>query len=75
MKNLHEERLNSLKSEYASGQKMLAELESRRAQLTQTLLRIEGAMHVLQELQEQESKLVAEVAKTLAPAETQTAAS
>lgn len=45
-----EERLRALDSEYETGQKMLAELESRRAQLTQTLLRIEGARQVLREL-------------------------
>jgi len=56
MKNTIEERMNTLKSEYESGQKMLAELEARRANLTQTLLRIEGAMQVLKELQESDPK-------------------
>ncbi|MFP2905195.1 hypothetical protein ACLESD_09085 [Pyxidicoccus sp. 3LFB2] len=45
-----EERLRALDSEYENGQKMLTELESRRANLTQTLLRIEGARQVLREL-------------------------
>lgn len=54
MKNVIDERMNTLKSEYESGQKMLAELDARRASLTQTLLRIEGAMQVLKELQEPE---------------------
>jgi hypothetical protein len=45
-----EKRLESLKSEYETGQKMLAELDAKRAGVTQTLLRIEGAMQVLQEL-------------------------
>ncbi|WP_164002663.1 hypothetical protein [Pyxidicoccus caerfyrddinensis] len=50
MKNALEQRLNALKSEYESGQKMLAELDAKRNQLTTTLLRIEGAMQVIQEL-------------------------
>jgi uncharacterized coiled-coil protein SlyX len=45
-----EERLRALESEYETGQKMLAELEAKRANLTQTLLRIEGARQVLREL-------------------------
>ncbi|WP_257456359.1 hypothetical protein [Archangium lipolyticum] len=67
MKNTIEERMNTLKSEYESGQKMLAELDARRANLTQTLLRIEGAMQVLKELQETEPK-PAEDAQALPPA-------
>ena len=43
-------RLAELESEYESGQKMLAELDARRQNLTTTLLRIEGAMQVLREL-------------------------
>lgn len=54
MKNALEQRLNTLKSEYESGQKMLAELDAKRNQLTTTLVRIEGAMQVLQELLAQE---------------------
>ncbi len=53
MRTQLEARLSTLKEEYEAGQKMLAELEAKRAQLTQTLLRIEGAMQVLQELREQ----------------------
>jgi len=45
-----EEKLKSLESEYEAAQRMLAELESKRARLTQTMLRIEGAMLVLREL-------------------------
>lgn len=43
-------RLETLKSEHGAGQKMLAELDEKRKQLTTTMLRIEGAMAVLQEL-------------------------
>lgn len=53
MRTQLEARLSTLREEYEAGQKMLAELEAKRAQLTQTLLRIEGAMQVLQELREQ----------------------
>jgi len=49
-----EERINSLKSEYESGQKMLTELDARRKNISDTLLRIEGAMAVLKELAEEE---------------------
>jgi hypothetical protein len=45
-----EERLKSLKQEYESGHKMLADLERRQAELQQTLLRISGAIQVLEEM-------------------------
>ncbi|NEO62043.1 MAG: hypothetical protein F6J98_17015, partial [Moorea sp. SIO4G2] len=38
-----------LKSEYEAGQKMLAELEAKQANLRETLLRISGAIQVLEE--------------------------
>ncbi|AGC45685.1 hypothetical protein MYSTI_04389 [Myxococcus stipitatus DSM 14675] len=50
MKDVIEKRLADLKSEHEAGQKMLAELDARRAQLVQTMLRIEGAIEVLQEM-------------------------
>jgi predicted nuclease with TOPRIM domain len=50
MKDTLEQRLTALQSEYEAGQKMLAELEAKRANLTTTLLRIEGAMQVLREV-------------------------
>ncbi|WP_338866113.1 hypothetical protein [Myxococcus stipitatus] len=50
MKETLEKRLADLKSEHEAGQKMLAELDTRRTQLVQTMLRIEGAIEVLQEL-------------------------
>jgi hypothetical protein len=43
-------RLKALRQEYETGQKMLAELEARRLELQQTLLRIGGAIQVLEEL-------------------------
>jgi prefoldin subunit 5 len=42
--------LKSLQAEYEAGQKLLADLDARRASLTSTLLRIEGAIQVLKEL-------------------------
>ncbi|MCE9671264.1 hypothetical protein LY474_25985 [Myxococcus stipitatus] len=50
MKDVIEKRLAELKAEHEAGQKMMAELEARRAQVAQTMLRIEGAIQVLQEM-------------------------
>lgn len=43
-------RLATLKSEYSSGCRLLADLESRSANLREQLLRIGGAAQVLEEL-------------------------
>ena len=43
-------RLDSLRREYDTGQLMLAELEGKALDLRQTLLRIAGAIQVLEEL-------------------------
>ena len=48
--NLLEHRLTALKTEAEAGQKMLANLDAQRADLQQTLLRISGAIQVLEEL-------------------------
>ncbi|MBM0744159.1 hypothetical protein JOY44_21505 [Phormidium sp. CLA17] len=45
-----QQRLQSLKSEYEAGQKMTAELEVKQANLHDTLLRISGAIQVLEEV-------------------------
>jgi prefoldin subunit 5 len=50
MKEQITERLKTLEAEAEAGQKMLAEFDARRAALTTTLLRIEGAIQVLKEL-------------------------
>jgi len=50
MKEQLEQRLQSLKTEYEEGQKMLADLESKQANLQGTLLRISGAIQVLEEM-------------------------
>lgn len=44
------QRLQFLKSEFDAGQKMMAELETKQANLRDTLLRINGAIQVLEEL-------------------------
>lgn len=50
MKQNIEQRLQELKQEYTSGQQMMSELEKRQIDLRQTLLRIAGAVQVLEEL-------------------------
>ncbi len=50
MKQQLEQRLQSLKAEFESGQKMLADLEAKQTNLRDTLLRISGAIQVLEEL-------------------------
>lgn len=44
------ERIEQLKAEYESGQKMLADLEIQESNLRSTMLRISGAIQVLEEL-------------------------
>jgi hypothetical protein len=44
------ERLRALEDELRKGRQMLAELDQRRGELRDTLLRISGAIQVLQEL-------------------------
>ncbi len=46
-------RLSQLKNEYETGQRQVAELESRLKELQITLYRISGAIQVLEELQEE----------------------
>jgi hypothetical protein len=45
-----EQRLGELRAEFEAGRRMLADLDARRAELQQTLLRIGGAVQVLEEL-------------------------
>ncbi len=44
------EKLRALEEEYRKGQRMLADLDERRAEIRDTLLRISGAIQVLKEL-------------------------
>ncbi len=50
MREQAERRVAELKAELQKGQQVLAELEARQAELRQTLLRISGAIQVLEEL-------------------------
>ncbi len=49
MKEQLEKRLKDLKTEFESGQKMLSELEAKQANVRNTLLRISGAVQVIEE--------------------------
>ncbi len=49
MKEQLERRLNQLRTEFDSGQKILADGELRQARLRESLLRISGAIQVLEE--------------------------
>lgn len=49
MKEQLEQRLASLKSEFETGQSQLAELDAKQQALRETLLRISGAIQVLEE--------------------------
>ena len=56
MKVQLEERLQQLRQEFESGQRILADHEAKQAELRQTLLRISGAIQVLEELLAGEEK-------------------
>lgn len=49
MKHQLEHRLKELRTEFESGQKTLADLEAKQTNLRSTLLRISGAIQVLEE--------------------------
>ncbi len=50
MKEQIEARINELKGQLEEGNKMIGELEARRTNLMYTLLRMNGALQVLEEL-------------------------
>jgi chromosome segregation ATPase len=50
MRGQLEKRLSELKNELEEGKKMLSQLDSKRENLRQTMLRISGAIQVLEEL-------------------------
>lgn len=56
MKQQLEQRLKELRTEFESGQKALAEIENKQANLRNTLLRISGAIQVLEEELTKQSK-------------------
>jgi len=60
MRERLEGRLNKLKSEFESGQKMLADLDSKASNLRETLLRISGAIQVLEEELKETAETVSE---------------
>ncbi|BAY80008.1 DUF904 domain-containing protein [Nostoc sp. DSM 114161] len=49
MRQQLENRLQQLKAEFASGQKVLSDLEAKQINVRETLLRIQGAIQVLEE--------------------------
>ena len=49
MKEQLEKRLSELKGEFEAGQRMLTELEAKQAGVRETVLRISGAIQVLEE--------------------------
>jgi len=57
MREQMENRLEELRSEFESGQTVMTDLESRQAQIRNSLLRISGAIQVLEELLNRESTL------------------
>jgi hypothetical protein len=50
MKERIEARLAELRTEFETGQRMLAELEEKRGKLRESMLRIAGAIQVLEEV-------------------------
>jgi predicted nuclease with TOPRIM domain len=57
MREKLEQRLQTLKTEYEAGQKVLRELEAKQTNVRETLLRISGAIQVLEEALSEESEL------------------
>ncbi len=55
MKEQLEQRLKKLKTEFESGQKIIADMEVRQSNLRNTLLCISGAIQVLEELLNQKT--------------------
>jgi predicted nuclease with TOPRIM domain len=49
MKERLQKRLQSLQAEYEAGQKMLADLEAKQNSVRETVLRISGAIQVIEE--------------------------
>ena len=65
MKSLLEERLKALKVEFEKGQDRLKELQKEATETSNTLLRISGAIQVLEEeLQKEAERSEAEIADT-----------
>jgi hypothetical protein len=56
MKEKIEARLAELRTEFETGQRMLAELEEKREKLRESMLRIAGAIQVLEEMSGEEAR-------------------
>lgn len=63
MRQQLENRLQQLKAEFASGQKVLADLEVKQINVRETLLRIQGAIQVLEEELSKNNGAVTELEK------------
>jgi prefoldin subunit 5 len=50
MQDKLQQRLQQLKTEYEAGQKVMADLQAKQANLRDTILRISGAIQVLEEI-------------------------
>jgi hypothetical protein len=61
------QRLSELRAEYEAGEKMLAKLDADRTDVEQTLMRISGAIQVLEELIAQEDDPTPEGAQPTPP--------
>ena len=61
------ERLDTLRREYEAGQRMLADLEARQLELRGTLLRIAGAIQVIEELLSGDDAPATELPEAAAP--------
>lgn len=65
MRTRLEQRLNQLKAEFEAGQQMIIELEAKRDNLQKTMLRISGAIQVLEEeLAQTEAEEVPDTSKS-----------
>ncbi len=64
MRDQIENRLSDLKNEYDQGQKILAELNEKRENTAQAMLRISGAIQVLEELLAKEENVPMEAVQT-----------
>ena len=69
MRDRLEQRLVELRSELAAGQKMSNDLDAKRAELQATMLRIAGAIQVIEEVLQAEPTAAPEPAPALAPAQ------
>ena len=49
MRDQLQQRLNELSSEFEAGQRLMADLDAKRANLQESMLRISGAIQVLEE--------------------------